>query len=160
MDAPRRSTRLQTAQETPLQHGSVVKDPALAPPISGITSGAQTSFQAAPAPHAQPVKVNKSANNVNRTEPIEPPNTFGTLLVIVYDTDLNSFSKGPYKQGRSEAAGEVKECYTRLINKLRSVGGLRVTARPGILKGKEGKQVWIFLRAEDQKITELVQREK
>ncbi|KAJ9120048.1 hypothetical protein QFC22_002945 [Naganishia vaughanmartiniae] len=159
MDVPRRSTRLQTAQETPLQHGSVAKDTALAPPISGISPGAQTSFQA-PVAHGQPVQSNKSSNIPIRAEPTEPPNTFGTLLVIVYDTDLNSFTKGPYKQGRSEAAGEVKECYTRLINKLRSVGGLRVTARPGIQKGKEGKQVWIFLRAEDQKITELVQREK
>lgn len=160
MDAPRRSTRLQAAQETPVQHGSVINDPGLAPPISGISSGGQTSFQAAPVPHTQPIKsVNHSSNTV-LSEPTEPPNTYGTLLVIVYDTDLNSFAKGPYKQGRSEAAGEVKECYTRLINKLRSVGGLRVTARPGILKGKEGKQVWIFLRAEDQKITELVQREK
>jgi hypothetical protein len=80
--------------------------------------------------------------------------------VLVYDTDLQTFAKAPYNQGRHEAAGEVKECYTRLINKLRGVGGLRVTARPGIMKGKEGKQVWIFLRAEDGKITELVQREK
>lgn len=97
---------------------------------------------------------------VQTQEPMEPPNTYGTLLVIVYDTDLSTFAKPPYNQGRHEAAGEVKECYTRLINKLRGVGGLRVTARPGILRGKEGKQVWIFVRAEDEKITELVQREK
>lgn len=109
---------------------------------------------------AKPVPRQSVPQTQQVEESNEPVNTFGTLLVLVYNTDVTAFAKPPFSQGRSEAAGEVKECYTRLINKLRGVGGLRVTARPGIGRGKEGKEVWIFLRAEDEKITELVQREK
>lgn len=150
----RRSTRLQAQ---PLPQGAVSHDPALAP---AIAAGNQTAVRQTQVSNEQKVFAKPAQPTQGIEESNEPVNTFGTLLVIVYNTDLTTFAKPPFNQGRHEAAGEVKECYTRLINKLRSVGGLRVTARPGIMKGKEGKQVWIFLRAEDEKITQLVQREK
>lgn len=154
MEPPRRSTRLQQ----PLTQGTIIHDAALAP---AIAAGNDNAVRSIPVQQGIPREQKVFSQPAQRVEePTEPVNTFGTLLVLVYDTDLTTFARAPFNQGRHEAAGEVKECYTRLINKLRGVGGLRVTARPGIMKGKEGKQVWIFLRAEDGKITELVQREK
>lgn len=161
MDAPRRSTRLNATQQ-PLPSATVIHDGGLAPPIAAGTTdsrtGTTTTTTTTSAPQASKPPISKPVQDLQQST--EAPNTFGTLLVIVYNTDLNAFTKGPYKQGRAEAAGEVKECYTRLVNQLRDAG-LRVTARPGISKGKEGKEVWLFVRfANEDKLVELVQREK
>lgn len=157
MDAPRRSTRLNATQQ-PLPSATVIHDGGLAPPIAAGTTASRSATTTSFVPQPSKSPISRPVKDLQQST--EAPNTFGTLLVIVYNTDLNAFTKGPYKQGRAEAAGEVKECYTRLVNQLRDAG-LRVTARPGISKGKEGKEVWLFVRfANEDKLVELVQREK
>ena len=95
-----------------------------------------------------------------------PSNPFNVDFVIPLDISI------PKGQGqRAEVVGEIKEGYERLLRALEGEGGLKVGTRPAHSSatakdkkedGKEKKveEVWVFVGISDEKLTELVERER
>ena len=145
MSVPRqRVTRSKSQQPVPENQDA---DSGLAPPIkvSSTTPG-------------PPVPM--SLDNTH------PSNPFKVEFVIPYDTSI------PKGQGqRAEVVGEIKDGYERLLRALEGEGGLKVGTRPAHSSatakdkkedGKEKKveEVWVFVGISDEKLTELVERER
>lgn len=80
-------------------------------------------------------------------------NPFGVDLVIPFDVSLRGAA-------RNEALYDAQAGYTRLIQALQSVGGLRIASRPGRAAGKGNEEIWVFVGASDAKVHELVEEEK
>lgn len=83
--------------------------------------------------------------------------TFSTHLVISFSISVAEFAK--QGQGRAEASGEIRETYTRLVNRLESKG-LSVTARRGRGKLAQGKEVWVFVSAPQEVVSAAWERER
>ena len=92
-----------------------------------------------------------------------PSNPFNVDFVIPFDI---SIPKGQ----RAEVVGEIKEGYERLLRALEGEGGLKVGTRPAHSsatakdkkdeKEKKVEEVWVFVGISDEKLTELVERER
>lgn len=81
-----------------------------------------------------------------------PSNPFQVDFVIPFDISIG-------KEDKSIAQKESREGYELLLRSLEGEGGLKIASRPG--KGSKGKEeVWVFVSAGDEKIVELVEREK
>jgi len=93
-----------------------------------------------------------------------PSNPFNVDFVIPLDISI------PKGQGqRAEVVGEIKEGYERLLRALEGEGGLKVGTRPAHSSAKDKKEdgkekkveeVWVFVGISDEKLTELVERER
>ena len=81
-----------------------------------------------------------------------PSNPFQVDLVIPISISLD-------KKDRATAQLEVRESYEELLRALEREGGLRIASRPG-RAGKGKEEVWVFVGAGDEKVSELVEREK
>jgi anoctamin-10 len=80
------------------------------------------------------------------------PNPFNVDLVIPFSIALGSWD-------RNVAQRYIKEGYEDLIRALEGEGGLRVATKMG--RGGKGKEeVWVFIGATEEKVDELVEREK
>ncbi|ORY26484.1 calcium-activated chloride channel-domain-containing protein [Naematelia encephala] len=81
-----------------------------------------------------------------------PSNPYQVDLVIPFDISLGSTE-------RTVAQQDIREGYERLLHALEGEGGLRVATKAG--RGGKGKEeLWIFVGAGDDKIAELVERER
>ena len=79
-------------------------------------------------------------------------NPYSVDLVIPFSAAISSSS-------RAKDLEECREGYELLLRALEGEGGLRVASRAG--KGGKGKEeVWVFVGASDEKVEELVEREK
>ena len=63
------------------------------------------------------------------------------------------------KKDRTTTQLEIRESYEELLRALEREGGLRIASRPG-RAGKGKEEVWVFVGAGDDKVFELVEREK
>ncbi|EIW72964.1 hypothetical protein TREMEDRAFT_26589 [Tremella mesenterica DSM 1558] len=78
-------------------------------------------------------------------------NPFGVDLVIPFSTSVG--------KDRIKDSNEIKESYEYFLRALESEGGLRIASRSGNkIKGKE--EIWVFVGASDEKISELLEREQ
>jgi anoctamin-10 len=92
-----------------------------------------------------------------------PSNPFNVDFVIPYDISIKGTN-------RTEVVGEVKEGYERLLRALEGEGGLKVGTRPAHSsaiakekkdeKEKKVEEVWVFIGISDDKLSELVERER
>ena len=74
-------------------------------------------------------------------------------------------SKGNNKYGRAEELKEIRDRYEELVRALEGVGARVATKCPPVRKGKGGKakeveEVWVFVGVEEDKMRELVDRER
>ena len=79
-------------------------------------------------------------------------NPFHVELVIPFSIDLG-------KGDRLKAQTEIRNGYETLLRALEGEGGLKVATRAGRAK-KGDEEIWVFIGAEDEKIDELVDRER
>lgn len=82
-----------------------------------------------------------------------PSNPFQVDFVIPYDV---SIPKGAERMSVQE---EIKEGYEGLLRGLEGEGGLKVGSRKG-RGGKGAEEVWVFVGIIDEKLAELVERER
>lgn len=83
-----------------------------------------------------------------------PSNPFQVDFVIPLDISL-----GKYSTDRNRIQKEVRDGYELLLRQLEEEGGLKIASRKG--RGAKGKEeVWVFVSAGDEKIVELVERER
>ncbi len=120
-----------------------------------------SSLPSAPSSHSSP---SSSAPPPHLLKSQPPPHipTFSTLLVLQFDispTPHSNSSKLTAKQSRSEAEGDIRASWNKLEGLLGG-SGLRVTCRPGVGKSCSGKEIWVFIGAEDEKISELAEQER
>jgi hypothetical protein len=84
-----------------------------------------------------------------------PSNPFQVDFVIPYDISISKKDQG----NKASVVGEIKDGYESLLRALEGEGGLKVGSRKG--KGEKGKEeVWVFVGVSDEKVQELVEREK
>ncbi|WRT63222.1 uncharacterized protein IL334_000125 [Kwoniella shivajii] len=85
---------------------------------------------------------------------MEDTNPYKVDFVIPFSIAIDK------NQDRLQAQNEIQEGYQYLLRALEGEGGLKIGTKPGkkSLKGKE--EVWIFVSATDEKIEELVEKEK
>jgi anoctamin-10 len=86
------------------------------------------------------------------TQTTGPSNPFHVDLVIPY-------SIASIKGDRSQTQAEVREGYEALLRALEGEGGLKVASKPG-RAGKGKEEIWVFLGISQDKLDELVEREK
>lgn len=73
-------------------------------------------------------------------------------FVVPFDISLGS-------KDRPEAQVEIRDGYEALLRALEEEGGLRIASRPGRgVKGKE--EIWVFVGAVENKVDELLERER
>jgi len=95
---------------------------------------------------------NTSINPSSALGVSHPSNPFEVDFVI-------PFSIAVGKVDRVTAQNEIRASYEELLRALEGEGGLRVATKAG--RGKKGdEQVWVFVGAGEEKVTELVEREK
>ncbi|KAK8844765.1 hypothetical protein IAR55_006615 [Kwoniella newhampshirensis] len=82
-----------------------------------------------------------------------PSNPYQVDFVIPFSIAV---SKG---QDRQQAQREIKTGYEELLRALEGEGGLKVASKGG-RGGKGQEEVWIFVGASEEKVNELVEREK
>jgi anoctamin-10 len=112
---------------------------------------------------APPIKVSSTAPgppvpiSLDHTHPSNP---FNVDFVIPYDISIKGGN-------RTEVVAEVKEGYERLLRALEGEGGLKVGTRPAHSSTKDKKdenkkveEVWVFIGISDDKLSELVERER
>jgi hypothetical protein len=89
-----------------------------------------------------------------------PSNPFQVDFVIPYDVSLPKASAKD--TGRAQVQSEIKEGYEALLRSLEGEGGLKVGSRKGRSKvGSKGEEeVWVFVGISDEKLVELVERER
>lgn len=76
-------------------------------------------------------------------------------FVIPYSISTSKASKS---KSRAAIQNEIRDGYENLLRTLEQ-GGLKVGSKAG--RGRKGhEEVWIFVGASDEKVDELVQREK
>lgn len=84
--------------------------------------------------------------------PVANANPYHVDLVIPYSIAFGSWDRGI-------AQKYIKEGYEDLLRALEGEGGLRVATKMG--RGGKGKEeVWVFVSATEEKIDELVERER
>jgi anoctamin-10 len=94
-----------------------------------------------------------SAHPSTALDVTQPTNPFQVDLVIPYSVAI---TKG---QDRSAAQQEIRQGYEALLRALEGEGGLKVATRGG--RGAKGdEEVWVFVAVGDEKVQELVEREK
>jgi len=76
-------------------------------------------------------------------------------FVIPYDVSIPKGKSGD----RVNVQEEIKEGYEALLRGLEGEGGLKVGSRKG-RGGKGQEEVWVFVGISDEKLAELVQRER
>ncbi|WWC57606.1 uncharacterized protein I303_100138 [Kwoniella dejecticola CBS 10117] len=85
-------------------------------------------------------------------------NPYRVDFVIPYDISLGK------SQNRVQAEQEIKDGYERLLRALESEDGLKIgtkAKKPSKDKASKGQEeIWIFVGAEDDKVAELVERER
>jgi len=84
-----------------------------------------------------------------------PSNPFQVDFVIPYDVSIPKGKSGD----RVNVQEEIKEGYEALLRGLEGEGGLKVGSRKG-RGGKGQEEVWVFVGISDEKLAELVQRER
>ena len=82
----------------------------------------------------------------------QPSNPFQVDLVI-------PFSIASGEGDRAQEQTEIRDGYEVLLRALEAEGGLKIASRPG-RAGKGKEEVWVFVRAGEDKVSELVEREK
>lgn len=82
-----------------------------------------------------------------------PSNPYQVDFVIPFDISTAS------QNDRVKAEIEVREGYELLLRTLEGEGGLKIASKPG-RAGKGKEEVWVFVSAGDEKMQELVEREK
>lgn len=82
-----------------------------------------------------------------------PSNPFQVDLVIPFSV------AGKKGTDRLAAQSEIREGYQELLRALEGEGGLKVASRAG-RGGKGSEDVWVFVGIGDEKLQELVEREK
>ena len=115
-------------------------NPPLGPPSSGTV------------PNPPVPERSTSAHPITAVDATYPSNPFQVDLVIPFSTALG-------KGDRLAEQREMREGYEQLLRALESEGGLRVASRPG-RAGKGKEEVWIFIGAGEEKVSQLVEREK
>ena len=128
---PQRLTRSKSSQPQPLGSAIAATDTAPGPPVPSRDSS---------------IKPNLAVDAVH------PSNPFQVDLVIPF-----SISAG---KDRVRDQAQVKEQYEALLRALEGEGGLKVASRPGRTKGKGAEEIWIFVGAADEKVSELAERER
>lgn len=78
-------------------------------------------------------------------------NPFQVDLVIPFSIAVGDGS-------RLAAQNEIRQGYEELLRALEGEGGLRIASRPG-RAGKGKEEVWVFVGAGEEKVSELVERE-
>ena len=95
-----------------------------------------------------PVAARGTALAIGATHPCNP---FQVDLVLPFDLSASG--------DRVKAQREIREGYEELLRALEGEGGLRVASRPG-RGGKAKEEVWVFVGAGEDKVSELVERER
>lgn len=115
--------------------------PASAPPTASTAAGP-------PIPNRQ---ISKRPSKAKDSE--HPCNPFQVDLVIPFDISQ------PSGVDRAKAQAEIRGGYEVLLRALEGEGGLRLATRPG--RGGKGKEeVWVFVGVSDEKMGELIERER
>lgn len=84
----------------------------------------------------------------------QPTNSYQVDFVLPFDISLSSSPTD-----RAQSIADTRSAYEALLTALEGEGGLKVASRRG--RGGKGKEeVWVFVSASDEKIGELVEREK
>ncbi|WVW81287.1 hypothetical protein I302_103278 [Kwoniella bestiolae CBS 10118] len=115
------------------------------------TAAPPPAANTAPGPPVQSRSTSLAHHEVNT-------NPFKVDFVIPYSISTEK-SQG---QDRAVAQQEIKQGYEALLRTLEGEEGLRISsrARPSNNKDKGQEEIWVFVGAEDGKITELVERER
>lgn len=79
-------------------------------------------------------------------------NPFQVDLVIPYSISLG-------KLGKLTGQQEIRQGYEDLLRALEGEGGLRIASRAAV-GAKSKEEVWIFVGAGEEKVKELVERER
>ncbi|WWC90176.1 uncharacterized protein L201_005109 [Kwoniella dendrophila CBS 6074] len=140
------------------------------PPSAPVPVLAPPSVETAPGPPVQhrstsltptPATVNTNLNSGNNGLNDLNTNPYNVDFVIPFSISIAK------NQNRLEAQQEIKEGYEELLKALESEDGIKIgsKAKP-VKKDKSGKkieseeEIWIFISAEDEKVNELVERER
>ncbi|WVR03117.1 hypothetical protein IAU60_000107 [Kwoniella sp. DSM 27419] len=136
---PQRVTRSMSSQ--PPTRGQIASD--------GLVEGPPT-MSTAPGPPVQAVGAGSRPHPaIDRVS----SNPFRVDFVIPFSVAVGK------NQARAQSQGEIKEGYELLLRALEGEGGLKIATRAG-RGGKGQEEVWVFVGATEEKVGELVEREK
>jgi len=132
--------QIMSSPETPQRvTRSMSSNPQLGPPTSFTSAGPSV-----------PERVT-STNPTSAIDTTHRSNPFQVDLVIPFSIAVGDGS-------RLAAQNEIRQGYEELLRALEGEGGLRIASRPG-RAGKGKEEVWVFVGAGEEKVSELVERE-